>query len=370
MASLSMGIARLALGLFVLAAGGARASERLAPGAAPPDTPLAQAVEEASPAMLVDDGSADAPSPLLIKAEVLLDRARFSPGAIDGRPSASERAAVAAFQARAGLPASGQIDAATWSVLTKDGAPALKTYALSRRDVAGPFAPDFGEDLVRLAALRQGPVYSSPIEAVAARFHMSQALLMALNPSADFSRPGTTVTVAAAGARPFARGEVRRIEVSVARRQVTVFDGRGQVIAVYPASIGSADHPSPTGQRMVTRVVYHPPFSYNPGRLNWGPRKHLTIRPGPKGPVGEVWIAINAPDLGIHGAPDPAGVGQAASHGCVRLTNWDALALAKGVRRGVPVIFLGDANPSPQRLADNRGPGGFERIARSGPRLF
>ena len=254
---------------------------------------------------------------------MLLDRAGDSPGVIDGRLGENERHAVAAFQARAGLPTTGDLDPATWAALAKDTAPTVRAYAITPADTAGPFAPDVGEDFVKLAALPAGPLYSNPEEALAERFHMSQALLTALNPSADFTKAGTTLLVAAPGAAPLAKGEVARIEVSKAHAQVTAYGQAGQVLAVYPATVGSTERPSPSGTHKVVGVAWNPDYTYDPKKLHWGPRGHgkLTIKPGPNGPVGVVWIDLNAPDYGIHGSPDPDTIGKTASHGCVRLTH-------------------------------------------------
>ena len=239
------------------------------------------------------------PDPVLIRAEVILDRAGFSPGVIDGLAGSNARKAIGAFQAAQGLPPSGEIDAQTWTLLTRDGGPSVQAYTITPADVAGPFSPNVGEDFVKLAALPDGPLYVSPLQALAERFHMSQALLTALNPTADFSKAGTRLWVAAPGAPALAKGDVKHIVVSK------------------------------------TKDVY------DPSKLKWGPRSHgkFVIKPGPEGPVGVVWIDIDAPSFGIHGTPDPTVIGKTASHGCVRLTNWDALALAHGVKPGVPVDF-------------------------------
>jgi len=292
------------------------------------------------------DSKSASPDPVLIRAEVLLDRGRFSPGVVDGKPGTNLKHAVAAFQTAQGLSSTGALDADTWkALLAVPGAdrPAAKTYQVTAQDLAGPFAPDVGEDFVKLAALADGPQFSSPLEALAERFHMSQALLKALNPDADFKTAGQTLVVVDADPPAFAKGDVKTITVSKADAEVTAYGADGKVLAVYPATVGSTERPSPSGVHKVVGVARNPDYVYDPKKLHWGPRSHgkLTIKPGPNNPVGVVWIDLNAPSYGIHGSPDPDKIGKTASHGCVRLTNWDAQALGAGVRPGVVVTFEG-----------------------------
>ena len=304
---------------------------------------FAPAATPAAPPPPAPANAQTAPDPVLIRAEVLLDRARFSPGVVDGKAGTNESHAIAAFQTHAGLPASGQLDAATWAALTRDTAPVMQTYAITPADVAGPFAPDVGEDFVKLAAQPMGPQYATPLEELAERFHMSQTLLTALNPGADFGKAGTSLIAAVPGAPAFNKGDVDHIEVSKAHAQVTAFDANNNVLAVYPATVGSTERPSPSGVHKVNGVSLNPDYLYDPAKLHWGPRSHgkLRVKPGPNNPVGAVWIDLNAPSYGVHGSPDPDKIGKTASHGCVRLTNWDAVALAGGVKPGVKVTFVG-----------------------------
>jgi lipoprotein-anchoring transpeptidase ErfK/SrfK len=248
--------------------------------------------------------------------------------------------ALHAFERARGLPLSDNLDPAVWTALTQaDKDPVAKTYVISPADVAGPFTPDVGENFVAMAKQKQLN-YADPKELLAARFHMGVDLLQELNPGVDFSKAGSSIIVVDPGAPPLPR--VEKIVVNKALKSVTALGPGGVVLAVFPATVGSRERPSPKGLWKVKGVAQNPKYVYDPSKLHWGPRSHgkLHIPPGPKGPVGVVWIALTAPDYGIHGTPDPRLVGKAASHGCVRLTNWDAEMLSKAVRPGVPVDFL------------------------------
>jgi lipoprotein-anchoring transpeptidase ErfK/SrfK len=282
-------------------------------------------------------------SPALIRAEVLLDRAGFSPGVIDGKAGDNLRNAVAAYARANGLSSDGRLDGAVLSALTgRDGAPAAQTYQITAEDAAGPFIGDPPKDyeaMAKLAALS----YSTPEQALAEKFHMDLRLLKALNPGADFGKAGTTIVVAAPRMAPRSF-EAARIEVDKSLGEVRAYDAAGELKAVYPASVGSAERPAPSGTYKVTAVAPRPAYYYDPKRLTFQPqgaKGNLRIAPGPNNPVGSTWIALTLPTYGIHGSPDPAAIGKRQSHGCIRLTNWDAAELGKAVRKGAKVEFLG-----------------------------
>ena len=178
-------------------------------------------------------------------------------------------------------------------------------------------------------------------EALAERFHMDEALLRSLNPGADFTAAGTAIVVTAVGADKLS-GKVARIEIDKARGQVRAFDDQSVQLAVYPATVGSTERPAPTGEWAVNTVAPRPTYTYDPSRLTFGkPKGKLTIKPGPNNPVGSTWIDLTKDTYGIHGTPDPGLVNKRASHGCVRLTNWDAAELGAAVQKGTKVVFLG-----------------------------
>ena len=134
-----------------------------------------------------------------------------------------------------------------------------------------------------------------------------------------------------------------RVEVDKALNQVRALDAGGKLLAVFPATVGSTERPAPDGVWAVKTVVANPNYSYDPKRLTFGDASKgvMTVPPGPNNPVGSTWIALTKETYGIHGTPDPTRIGKTASHGCVRLTNWDAAALGRAVKKGTPVVFVG-----------------------------
>ena len=282
----------------------------------------------------------------LIKAEVLLDRAHFGPGSIDGKDGQNFREAVSAFEAAHGLNPDGKLDAEVWRQLTQDTQPIMQDYVITDDDVKGPFLDKLPapSDYKALAALDHIS-YTSPLEGLAEKFHMDPALLKALNPGADFSKAGTTILVTAPNGAPLP--VVDRVEVDKAKEQLRAYDSSNKLVAVYPATVGSTEMPTPAGEYEVTSVQKDPVWNYDPSQLHFGDKKlgKLTIKSGPNNPVGAVWIDLSKPTYGIHGTPDPEKIGKTASHGCVRLTNWDALTLGAAVHKGTKVAFTGPGNP-------------------------
>ena len=234
----------------------------------------------------------------------------------------------------------GKLDAQTWkSLSTASAGPTWAEYTITPEDAAGPYLPRIPEDMDEKAKLeRLG--YTSILEMLGERFHAAPDLLRHLNPRARFVAsdkikvPNTRLEAATVEA-----GDVR-VEVSREAGTLTV-DRDGEVLFFAPVTSGSEHDPLPIGDWKVKGVAHDPPFRYSPD-LFWDSEatdSKAVIPPGPNNPVGVVWIDLDKPHYGLHGTPEPRTIGRTTSHGCVRLTNWDATTVAGLVKPGTPVLF-------------------------------
>jgi lipoprotein-anchoring transpeptidase ErfK/SrfK len=306
--------------------------------AATPAAGTGLSAESVNSATLATPVGAKAQGAAVLRAQILLDRARFSPGEIDGAYGSNLQRAISGFQASNGLLPSGVVDAATWTALNRDSAPALVTYALSAEDVAGPFItiPTDMMEKSKLPALG----YTSALEALAEKFHASPKLLQKLNPGQDFSQAGASILVPSVEPTAPLTG-VAKVVVDKSAHTVSLVDAADKVLAQYPASTGSEHDPLPIGAWKVQGVAKNPEFHYNP-QLFWDANaghSKATIKAGPNNPVGVVWVDLSKEHYGIHGTPEPSKIGKTESHGCIRMTNWSAMAMAQAVAPGMPAIL-------------------------------
>ncbi|MEX6506008.1 L,D-transpeptidase family protein [Jiella sp. M17.18] len=309
-----------------------------APGAPIVQSDEGRDIKESNPAPTVSLAKGKNAKAEVAALQILLDREGMSPGVIDGRMGGNVNKAVAAYREKFGKDLPTGNPQALADDLDATGGPPIVQYEITSADVAGPYVASIPSDYGEKAQL-PAMSYERVSEKLAEKFHMDEDYLKAINPGADFNKAGTLIKVANVG--PDVTGEVARIIADKGREQVRAYDASGTLLAAYPATIGSTETPSPSGTVQVSRIAFNPSYTYNP-KINFkqgSNDKILTIPPGPNGPVGSIWIALSKPTYGIHGTPEPSKIGKTNSHGCVRLTNWDATELAKMVKAGVTVEF-------------------------------
>ena len=321
-----------------------------------------------------------------LQLQILLDRANFSPGIIDGTWGGNAAKALQWFRVANGLDSAGSvsdssavpttsgntikgrpstatlskaaIDKATYDKLvgSTDMSSLITSYQVSGDDVKGPFVdiPNSVYDQAKLTCL----CYSSPGEQLAEKFHTSEQLLHQLNPAVDLKTvsAGTSIQVpnvepfqagstasAPSSASPATAGSAQIAKLIISRKGfwTHAVDSAGKIVDHFPSTLGAGYDPSPSGDFHVTGISQNPAFHYQPSLMAEVPDSRPTARlkPGPNSPVGAVWMALSKPHYGIHGTSSPQTIGYANSHGCVRLTNWDAEKLSLLIRAGTPVEF-------------------------------
>jgi lipoprotein-anchoring transpeptidase ErfK/SrfK len=292
-------------------------------------------------------------------AQVLLDRAGFSPGVIDGMAGISFEAALKGFQQARGLQETGQLDQATRAALLRDRAPSTRRLRIDESDARGPFGavPKEPEQQAKLERL----TYRNLLEKIAEKFHTTPETIIALNSPDTPLGAGSVLRLP--NVLPSSRSyqnvkpdvaqllsdlnvsadqpKAARVVVDKSDKVVHVYGENGRMIAQFPATMGSEKDPLPLGNWKVLTVAFNPPFKYQP-KLFWDvedTEQEQMLPPGPNGPVGVVWIDLNREHIGIHGTNSPETIKRAESHGCVRLTNWDAARLTQMIEDGIPVVF-------------------------------
>lgn len=277
-----------------------------------------------------------------VQMQIFLDTNHFRPGMVDGRPGEFFDKALALYNTNHGKPADEQPNVA--------GIEPYTTYQVTPEDLSqvGVMATDNAE-----VAKQKSCPYTNLGDVIAERFHTTARFLKAINPTIDINQvqAGQSLTVPNV-ADPFDIGSLpkvhtskrdpslagRAIKIDVAQRILQVRDN-DRTIASFPITPGSSDHPAPIGDWQIDEIATFPWFRYDKGVLERGERTEdfYNFPPGPRNPVGILWMQLNRPGDGIHGAPNAATIGRAGSHGCIRLANWDAALIRSLVTVGTPV---------------------------------
>lgn len=293
----------------------------------------------------------DGEGPSVLRAQILLDRSPFSPGILDGMWGKNTEKAVYWLQKREGMKATGTINKSTFKRLFElAGKPdkMIVEHKLTEKDVSGPFV-SIPEDIYAQAKL-DCMCYESLAEKLAEMFHIAPDLLQRLNPQAELNRlnAGDVIFVPNVSDNDMdkktdaaAKSQIKKLIVSDGGHYIHAVDQNGKILYHFPSTLGSSYAPSPSGEWKINTVAFDPTWHYQPDLLTGVPDggKDAIIPPGPNNPVGKVWIDLTKEHYGIHGTKAPETIGYATSHGCVRLTNWDAMFLANRVGDGTAVTF-------------------------------
>lgn len=286
----------------------------------------------------------DVAGPSVLRAQVLLDRAHFFPGIVDGHWGKNTAIAVHFFQQENGIEPTGRIDEQTFRALASRAGnqSALTQYSVTADDLKGPFVP-IPEEVYDQADL-DCLCYESAAELLAEKFHTTPETLAMLNGGAslDAISAGQTLRVPNVEQQEELPSNPARVVISIAGNYLHALDQNGGILLHAPTTVGSDYDPSPSETLTITGKAFDPTFHYQPTLFHEVPDEEpeAMLPAGPNSPVGKVWIQLSKDNYGIHGTSDPSSIGYASSHGCIRLTNWNAVGLGRSVDNGTEVEFV------------------------------
>ena len=281
------------------------------------------------------------------RLQIFLDNNDFGPGKIDGRMGEFFRKALISYKHAQAMPKTGAVD--QWML---DQVPVTyTTYTIKEEDLK--LIGDVPGSHAEQAKLKWMP-YTSLLEFVAERFHSAEAYIQKLNPGKNWEHLQARRNPQSAECVAVRSGEIHRRKSSGKscvrlsqgfRRYAGAFAGgvrHDQLVCVFPITPGSKTLPAPVGTWKILGATVWPWFRYDEGMLNHGVRteNYYNLPPGPNNLVGVLWMGLNKPGIGIHGTNNPETIGRAASHGCIRLANWDAARVKDLVSVGNTVIIF------------------------------
>jgi len=298
-----------------------------------PRTPQPETPVTAAPQTPVD---------VLFAVQTHLNRDNFSTGGLDGHWGRKSEKALAAWQKANHLPSTGQLDDAVLARLGRTNN-LLTTYTVTRADHAS-LTEHPASWLTRSQMERMGHVTIE--ERVAEKFHLYRSTLRRMNPQAPWPNPPAGVMLTVPSVKSPALPPLSKLEIRLGKKTLRAYDNDGELVAQFPCSIAANKAKRPEGETL--RVVVwaeNPDYTFDPDLFAENPEaaaigKRLRIPPGPNNPVGVAWIGLDRPGYGIHGTPSPEDISNTESHGCFRLTNWDAYKLVRAVRTDLPVLIL------------------------------
>jgi len=310
------------------------------------------------------------------RLQIFLDRANFGPGKIDGHYGDFTLKALALYrESRGEQPqtppsqpkAKGNLTPYVNGLDLASVEPVYIPYTVTEADLQS--IGQLPQQVPEQAKLKFLP-YRDAADAIAEKFHTDVHFLEQLNPgklkgikagdqvnvpnvepfeiaSVKDIQPGSETASQAANevedqpeAQASTPGESSAprkvfIKVDTKTNMLGVFENE-KLIAGYPITIGSAQTASPIGDWKIRGIAKLPKFRYDKEMLKHGERSgnFYMLAPGPRNPVGVMWIALNKKGIGIHGTADPDSIGRALSHGCIRLANWDVVRLATKIKAG------------------------------------
>ena len=275
----------------------------------------------------------------VLRLQVMLDRANFSPGCIDGRMGPQTRGALRAWQRREGLAETGELDAALLARLPATDEIFTTHVVHCDEEQSLRLSPVAWEE--RAALDHQG--YATILELVAEKYHSTQRAIREWNPAVPWPNPPVGMMIRVPSVNPAARAKAARVEIHLAGKYLQVFDARQQLIAHFPCSIARDVEKRPVGELRIVNAAENPNYTFDPALFTEDPAaaaigRRLIIPPGPNNPVGVAWLSLDRPGYGIHGTPAPEDIGKTESHGCFRLANWNARKLLGMISIGLPVL--------------------------------